>query len=394
MKRSVPIGRYHLLDRVAGGGMADVYRAKTVDPDGAERLVAMKRVLEQYADDPSFVRMLIAEYRLSMLLVHPNIARIYELLRTQDGYFIAMEYVDGKDLRATMYRSGERRRSFDPVDAAYLMARAVDGLHHAHTAAADDGQPLHLVHRDFSPSNILVAYDGTVKIIDFGIAKADVDRERTAQGIIKGKVRYMSPEQAQGDPRLTGQSDVFSAGSVLYELLSGVPAFSAPSEVDLIYAVRRAEPVPLPELAPHVPEALAEIVATAMARQRRDRFASAAAFRDALVGFVRSTVPGYRRTRLANFMRSLWMREIDLEIRTLLEFALSEEPAAASEDLLASASVAQSVAEVSRAFDLAMAPDAPASPSSGSAEPREPSVVAADDLFASELNGPSSDGGS
>lgn len=389
MKRSIPIGRYHLLDRVSSGGMADVFRAKVVDADGTERLVAMKRILEQYAEDPAFVRMLVAEYRLSLLLVHPNIARIYELLQTDEGYFISMEYVDGKDLRATMYRASDRRRPVDPTDAAYLMARAVDGLEHAHVATTHDGQPLRLVHRDFSPSNILVSYDGSVKIIDFGIAKADVDRERTAQGIIKGKVRYMSPEQAQGDPRLTGQSDVFSAGSVLYELLTGTPAFTAPSEVELIYAVRRAEPVPLRELAPHVPEGLAEVVEKAMARSRRDRYQTAGEFRDGLVTFLRGYAPNYRRTRLANYMRSLWAREIDIEIRTLLEYALSEEPAAASVDLLASASLEESVLEVSRALDVGSIPDYANAPPVPSLPSGAPIAVRPDDLFAAELNAPS-----
>ncbi len=386
MKRSIPIGRYHLLDRVASGGMADVFRAKTVDPDGTERLVAMKHILEQYAEDPAFVRMLVAEYRLSLLLVHPNIARIYELLQTDEGYFISMEYVDGKDLRATMYRGSDRRRPIDPADAAYLMARAVDGLEHAHQSTSDDGQPLRLVHRDFSPSNILVSYDGTVKIIDFGIAKADVDRERTAQGIIKGKVRYMSPEQAQGDPWLTGQSDVFSAGSVLYELLTGTPAFAAPSEVELIYAVRRAEPVPLRDLAPHLPEGLAEVVEKAMARDRRERYQTAGDFRDGLVNFLRGYAPNYRRTRLANYMRTLWAREIDIEIRTLLEYALSEEPAAASVDLLANASLAESVLEVSRPLDVGESAEFSESGAVAAVPPNPAGSVRSDDLFASELN--------
>lgn len=386
MKRSIPIGRYHLLDRVASGGMADVFRAKTVDPDGTERLVAMKHILEQYAEDPAFVRMLVAEYRLSLLLVHPNIARIYELLQTDEGYFISMEYVDGKDLRATMYRGSDRHRPIDPADAAYLMARAVDGLEHAHQSTSDDGQPLRLVHRDFSPSNILVSYDGTVKIIDFGIAKADVDRERTAQGIIKGKVRYMSPEQAQGDPWLTGQSDVFSAGSVLYELLTGTPAFAAPSEVELIYAVRRAEPVPFRDLAPHLPEGLAEVVERAMARDRRERYQTAGEFRDGLVNFLRGYAPNYRRTRLANYMRTLWAREIDIEIRTLLEYALSEEPAAASVDLLANASLAESVLEVSRPLDVGESAEFAESGAVAAAPPSPAGSVRPDDLFASELN--------
>ncbi|MBL8600724.1 MAG: serine/threonine protein kinase [Myxococcales bacterium] len=371
-KKSRPIGRYHLLDRVASGGMADVYRAKLLSEDGDERLVAMKRVLEMYAEDPSFVKMLVAEYQLSTLLVHPNIAQVYELLRVGDEYFIVMEHVDGKDLRSTLYRAQTMRKPLETADAVYLMARAIDGLEHAHVATTTEGTPLRLVHRDFSPSNILVAYDGSVKIIDFGIAKADVDRERTAAGIIKGKVRYMSPEQAQGDDKLTGQSDVFSAGSVLYELLSGQAAFTAASEVELIYTVRRAAPAPLREIAPHVPEALVAVVETAMARQRKDRYQSAGAFRDALVTFLRAYAPGYRRTRLANWMRTLWEREIDRELLTLLEYALSDEPVPESENLLATASMEESIREMSGRLDVGSIPEVP----EGLAAPQVPVAIA------------------
>jgi serine/threonine-protein kinase len=351
VKRSRRVGRYHLLDRVGSGGMADVYRGKLLLPDGTEQLVAMKRVIEMYAEDPTFVRMLMAEYRLSSLLIHPNIARIYELLRVGDECFIVMEYIDGKDLRSTLNRGIELRRGLDIGDAVYLMARAVDGLEHAHSATTEDGSPLRLVHRDFSPSNILVGYDGSVKIIDFGIAKADVDRERTQMGIIKGKVRYMSPEQAQGDDRLTGQSDVFSAGSVLYELLSGQVAFAAPSEVELIYTVRRAAPTPLLDIAPHVPSTLAGIVARAMAKSRTDRYPSAAAFRDDLVRFLRTYAPGYRRTRLSNHMKTLWAREIDDELQSLLEYALSDLPATESEDLLTHISLEESIRSIAETVE-------------------------------------------
>ncbi len=345
MKRSRPVGRYHLLDRLGSGGMADVYRARVSDEQG-ERIVAMKRVLEMYAEDPSFVKMLVAEYRLASMLVHPNIARIYELLRTPESYFIAMEFVDGKDLRSTLTRGLDQRRPMDVADAVYLMARAVDGLHHAHTATTPDGSPLRLVHRDFSPSNILVGYDGSVKIIDFGIAKADVDRERTQMGVIKGKVRYMSPEQAQGEDRLTGQSDVFGAGSVLYEILAGVPAFTAANEVELIYAVRRAQPRPLREFNPSVPEALADVIQRAMARSRRDRYPTAGAFCEDLVKFLYAHSPGYRRTRLAGYMKRLWEPVIEEELATLLEYALSDAPAAPTENLLARASVEESMQDL------------------------------------------------
>ncbi|MFO0557131.1 MAG: serine/threonine-protein kinase [Polyangiales bacterium] len=350
-RRSKRLGKYQVLDRVAAGGMAEVFRARYLDDDGSERVVALKKVLEQYARDSGFIRMLKYEYRLASLLRHPNIAVIYELIRTSDGYYIVMEYVDGRDLRATQHKIWEQKKKWDIADAVYLMARALDGLHHAHTATTEDGRPLNLVHRDFSPSNILIGFDGEVKLIDFGIAKAAMPRDQTAAGIIKGKVRYMSPEQANGDDRLTAQSDVFGAGTVLYELLAGEPAFTAPNELELIYTVRRAQPKPLREVAPHVPDGLAEIVRHAMMRGRKARFTSAAEFRDQLVTFLRAFAPGYRRTRLATIMKGLWQTEIEQEIRTLLEYATGEEDVAEAEYLLENASIDESLDAVSAFTD-------------------------------------------
>lgn len=350
-RKSKRLGKYQVLDRVAAGGMAEVFRARYLDVDGSERVVALKKVLEQYARDSGFIRMLKYEYRLASLLRHPNIAVIYELIRTSDGYYIVMEYVDGRDLRATQHKLWEQKKKWEIADAVYLMARALDGLHHAHTATTEDGRPLNLVHRDFSPSNILIGFDGEVKLIDFGIAKAAMPRDQTAAGIIKGKVRYMSPEQANGDDRLTAQSDVFGAGTVLYELLAGEPAFTAPNELELIYTVRRAQPKPLRELAPHVPDGLAEIVRHAMMRGRKARFTSAAEFRDQLVTFLRAFAPGYRRTRLASIMKSLWQTEIEQEIRTLLEFATGDEDVAEAEYLLENASIDESLDAVSAFTD-------------------------------------------
>jgi serine/threonine-protein kinase len=347
MRKSRRIGRYHVMDRVSAGGMAEVYRARVIESDGQETLVALKKVLEQYARDPGYLRMLRYEYRLASLLRHPNIAVIHEFLRSSDAYYIAMEYVDGKDLRATQHKMWEKKLRWEIADAVYVMARALDGLHHAHTSTTEDGRPLNLVHRDFSPSNIILSYDGVVKLIDFGIAKAAMPRDQTAAGIIKGKVRYMSPEQANGDDRLTAQSDVFSAGTVLYELLSGEAAFVAPNELELIYTVRRAQPKPIAEIAPHVPDVLVNIVRHAMARGRKSRFETAADFRDELVAFLRAYAPGYRRTRLANHLRSIWQLEIDAEINVMLEYVMSEEGAVDAENLLETASIDESISAVS-----------------------------------------------
>lgn len=325
MPRPRRVGRYHLLDRIAFGGMAEVYRGFTVGPEGHRYEVAVKKLLPRYAEDASFVTMLADEYRLVRRMAHANVARVYELVEVEGAVLIAMEYVDGKDLRSTVEKARARGRQPAIVHAVYAVARALDGLHHAHQARDARGASLGVVHRDFSPSNILLGYDGAVKVIDFGIAKASHNRVETKTGVIKGKVRYMSPEQAFGHT-LDRRSDVFSAGSVLYELCTGAVPFAARNEVDLIFKVREARPVPVRQRSPTVPSELAAIIERAMARSRAARFQSALAFRDALVAFLRNHAASYRRTKLARFMKQLWAEEIEADLRLLEDRALELDP--------------------------------------------------------------------
>lgn len=320
-RRTTRLGRYHLTDRIAYGGMAEIFRGFTFGEDGFRHDVAIKKLLPEYVEDTNFVTMLKDEYRLVSRMAHPNVARVYELVQLQGHLLIAMEYVDGRDLRTTVEKSRRERRGLGYADVAYVMACAMDGLHHAHVAVDDDGTDLGVVHRDFSPSNILLGYDGAVKICDFGIAKARLNRIQTKTGIIKGKVKYMSPEQAFGH-RLDRRSDVFSAGSVLYELCTGHPPFRAANEIDLIFAVRDANPVPPAERNPSLPRALARIIERSMARDRGARYQSALELRDALVAFLKEYDPSYRRSRLARFMKRLWEREIEADLRLLEEFVL------------------------------------------------------------------------
>lgn len=321
MRRTRRIGRYHLTDRVAFGGMAEVYRGFTFSEDGFRHDVAVKKLLPHYVEDRQFVTMLTDEYRLVSRLDHPNIAKVYELVDVDRSLLIAMEYVDGKDLRTSIEKARKASQQLSFADLAYIMARALDGLHHAHQAVDERGERLNVVHRDFSPSNILVGYDGDIKICDFGIAKAKLNRIQTKTGIIKGKVKYMSPEQAFGH-ELDRRSDVFSAGSVLYELCTGKPPFRAKTELDLIFAVRDASPIPAARLNPDLPWELAEILETSMARSRKDRYQTSLAFRDALVRFLKAHAPDYRRTRIARFMKKLWADEIDHDLRMLEDYVL------------------------------------------------------------------------
>lgn len=322
MRRTRQLGRYHVTERIAFGGMAELFRGFTFEADGYRRDVAIKKVLPHFTEDQQFIDMLTDEFRLVSYLRHPNIAEVYELAKVDDTILIAMEYVDGKDLRSLVEKDKAGGGGvLEMDDSAYVLARALDGLHHAHTASDADGNPLQLVHRDFSPSNILVAYDGHVKICDFGIAKASHNKVQTKTGIIKGKVKYMSPEQAFGR-KLDGRSDVFSAGSVLYELLCGQAPFQAATEVDLIFAVRDAAPRPLREVEPRVPESLAAVVERAMVRSRSGRYQTALEFRDALLGWLQIAAPQYRRTKLARVMKRLFAQEIEAELRAMEDFVV------------------------------------------------------------------------
>ncbi len=326
MRKTKRLGRYHLTERIAYGGMAEIFRGFTYDDDGFRRDVAIKKLLPHYVEDRQFIDMLTDEFKLVSHLRHPNIAEVYELTEVEDTLLIAMEYVDGKDLRSAVEKARQRMASLQFDDMAYILARALDGLHHAHIARDDRGEALRIVHRDFSPSNILVAYDGTVKICDFGIAKATHNRVQTKTGIIKGKVKYMSPEQAFGR-KLDWRSDIFSAGSVLYELCTGQSPFSAANEIDLIFAVRDADPRTARELNKHIPPELAKIIEKSMTRSRSGRYQTAMEFRDALLGFLRRYNPKYRRTKLARFLKKLWDEEIEAELRAMEDFVLDASPA-------------------------------------------------------------------
>lgn len=332
MRRTKRLGRYHLTERIAFGGMAELFRAFTFDDDGFKRDVAIKRLLPHYLEDQSFLTMLVDEFKLVSHLKHPNIAEVFELVEVDGAVLIAMEYVDGKDLRSTVEKARQKSLTLPLDDTAYVMARALDGLHHAHVARDQDDQPLKIVHRDFSPSNLLVAYDGMIKLCDFGIAKATHNRIQTKTGIIKGKVKYMSPEQAFGR-KLDWRSDLFSAGSVLYELVTNAAPFNAANEIDLIFAVRDAVPTPIPQLNPNVPEPLVRIIEKAMSRSRSARYQTAMEFRDALLRFLRAYNPKYRRTKLSRFMKKVWADEIERDLRAMEDFVLDSSVVDSREDL-------------------------------------------------------------
>jgi serine/threonine protein kinase len=317
------IGRYHLLDRLACGGMAEIFRALTFDESGNEHMVAIKRILAHLAEDDAFVQMLVDEAKIASLLHHPNIAKVYEFARVADEYFLAMEYIDGRDLRSLIDRCRASGVQIAPEHCAHIMSCVLEGLHTAHTRCDAAGNALNIVHRDVSPSNVIVSYEGDVKLCDFGIAKATLSRVETRAGVVKGKVRYMSPEQTRGW-QLDGRSDVFSAGSVLYELLTRRPAFSAKSEMELVLNVREAKYVRPSRHNGDIPRPLLMAIRRALTRSTHARYQTAADFGADLRRYLHTHAPDYDPTSLGRLLRHLFQQEIERDLRKLEDYVLGK----------------------------------------------------------------------
>jgi serine/threonine-protein kinase len=266
MKDPIPFGKYVLLERIDVGGMAEVFAAR----DAAGRFVAVKRLLPTLADDLDLVTMFLDEARIGVQLDHPSIAQVYDLGKIAGSYYMAMEYVGGADLHALLDRLRRRGRRLPVSLAAYAAARICSALEHAHRRRGADGQGLHVVHRDVSPRNVLLSFEGEVKLIDFGIAQASTRRRPAEEGILRGKLGYMSPEQARGLP-VDCRSDVFAAGTLLHEMLTGERLFTGRSELAILEKVRNAEVQPPSRSNPEVSHRLDQAVLRALARDVEDR---------------------------------------------------------------------------------------------------------------------------
>jgi serine/threonine protein kinase len=274
-------GPYEVFERVGVGGMATVHRAKERGIEGFERIVALKRLLPHLAEDASFVRSFVREAKLASMLQHANIVQLYELGRVGHVLFISMEYIEGRDIRKLLRRA-RKVAGPPPVPVVIsLMTQLCDALDYAHRRADADGQPLGLVHRDVSPSNVLVTQSGHVKVIDFGIAKAQSSHLKTQTGRVKGKIAYMAPESVRGQD-LDARSDIFSAGVIAHELLTARPLFSTKNEYETLLRVQRAEIDPPSRFNPDCPPELDELVLHALERDPADRWPTAGHLRDEL----------------------------------------------------------------------------------------------------------------
>jgi tRNA A-37 threonylcarbamoyl transferase component Bud32 len=282
-------GKYELIRQLAVGGMAELYLARTLGIEGFEKLVVIKRILPQYMDDSHFVSMFLNEARLAAGLHHPNIAQVFDIGVEQGDYFFSMEYVHGENLNhlaATALDSGVPLS----LDAALtLIVGLCAGLHYAHEKLGTDGKPLRVVHRDVSPSNVLVTYDGATKLVDFGIARAALSSApSTVTKGLKGKVAYMSPEQCRGKT-LDRRSDLFSVGTILYELTTGQQPFADQSRFATLERIVGTDPTPPSHLVPSYPDALERIVLRALAREPDQRYSTALELQGHLEDFAHET---------------------------------------------------------------------------------------------------------
>jgi serine/threonine protein kinase len=309
----VAFGSYWLLERVAVGGMAEVFLAS--NPSFAP-LVALKRILPNVAANQDFIAMFLDEARIAGQLDHEGIARILDLGKHQDSYFLAMEYVAGQDLRALWDRAREANVPIPLPMVCALVMRMADALDHAHRKRDAKGRPLHIIHRDVSPQNVLVSYDGDVKLIDFGVAKAANRLVRTQTGIMKGKFAYMSPEQARAEP-IDHRADVFAIGVVLYELLTGERAFKADSDFALLEKVRRVDVTPLRHLRPDAPRSLDKIVMKALARTEQQRYPWASALANDLREFLHEQGHTVTQADIGAYMRKVFASEHHADKRRL-----------------------------------------------------------------------------
>lgn len=274
-------GPYEVYERLGVGGMATVHRAKERGIEGFERIVALKRLLPHLAEDASFVRSFVREAKLASMLQHANIVQLYELGRVGHVLFISMEYIEGRDIRKILRRA--RKVAGPPPISVFLslMTQLCEALDYAHRRQDGDGQPLGLVHRDVSPSNLLVTLSGHLKVIDFGIAKAQSSHLKTQTGRIKGKLAYMGPEAIRGQ-ELDARSDIFSAGVIAHELLTARPLFATKNEYQTLLRVQRAEIEPPSTFNPDCPPELDQIVLRALERDPADRWQTAGELRDDL----------------------------------------------------------------------------------------------------------------
>ncbi len=303
-------GDYYLMDKIAVGGMAEIWRGKTVGLEGFERTVALKLILPSYTQNPEFNSMFVDEARIASSLSHSNIVRITNFGVTDGRYYHEEEFIDGRSVRQILQKCRDNEKLL-PIDSAcYIISEVCKGLHYAHTKHDPvTNEALSIIHRDMSPQNIMVSFEGEVKIVDWGIAKAKGKMEETRAGVLKGKFGYMSPEQAEGE-ELDARSDVFSLGIVFYEAITGERLFVSDNEINTLKKIREGN-IPLPsKVNPAIDRELETIILKTLARPRIERYQSCYDVHEDIVKYLHKKFPAYNSLKLSKFIKELFSSEI------------------------------------------------------------------------------------
>jgi len=302
------IGKYEILRKLATGGMAEIYLARVRGTAGFEKLVVLKRILPQFAEDPTFVQMFLDEARLAATLRHPNIADVYDVGEAEGSFFFTMEFIHGEDARTIRIAAHKKRVTIPRSHALAIVHGTAAALAYAHDKVGPEG-PLGLVHRDVSSSNVLISFDGAIKLVDFGIARATSRQHKTQTGTLKGKIPYMSPEQVQNRP-LDRRSDLFSLGVVLYELTVGRRPFRGESDYEIFdQIINKGAPAPT-SLDPEFPPDLEKIVLKALERRRESRYQNAEELVRDLEAFMSASGAWVSAMSLGRYMRDLFADKI------------------------------------------------------------------------------------
>jgi serine/threonine-protein kinase len=319
-KRNIRFGKYTLIDRIAVGGMAEIFLARQAGIENFEKTIVIKRIRPHLSKQPNFVKMFLNEAKLAAQLNHPNIVQIYDLGRIGESYFIAMEYVFGRDMRRIIPKADSLGIPFPMVYALKIASSVCEGLYYAHQKTDTYGVALNIVHRDVTPENIFVSFDGTVKVLDFGIAKAANQIEQTRAGEIKGKLSYMSPEQCMGK-HLDNRSDLFSLGTVLYEWLTGFKLFTGDSEVAILKSITEGKIYAPSYFKADIPEGVEAILMKALEKDRERRYQTAWDMQYDLDQFLSQYEFTPSNIHLANFLKQLFNDELEEEKQRLSSLA-------------------------------------------------------------------------
>jgi serine/threonine protein kinase len=310
--RPIVFGKYCLLERISVGGMAEVFRARPFHAPKFRRYLAVKRILPNLAEDTQFIDMFVDEAKITVQLNHKRICQIYELGRLQDSFYIVMEYIAGKNLLQIQNHFRAQKKMMSVTQAAFITQCICEGLDYAHRKVSDDGEPMNIIHRDVSPQNILVSFDGEVKVIDFGIAKAASKNQQTQVGVLKGKFGYMSPEQAMGQ-EIDHRSDVFAVGALMWEMLTSRRLFHGKTDFETLEKVRNADVPPPSSRNSRIPPEVDRIILKALARDRNERYQWASEFAHDLRTFLANIRPPYTEESLSGWMVTNFPDEIAAE---------------------------------------------------------------------------------